>query len=114
MPVELQARRLVMLRAVHALQLALRVHLELREALLIGFGSHLPNILARACLKQMRPSLRYRTTPAAGLLAVAYSFFSIRPARYALRPASTASFMASAICSAFSAAAIAVFISTPS
>jgi hypothetical protein len=29
----------------------------------------------------------YRTTPASGLLALAYSFFGMRPARYARRPA---------------------------
>ena len=56
----------------------------------------------------------YRTTPAIGLLADAYSFFPIRPARYALRPASTASFMAFAMSSASSASAMAVFISSPS
>ena len=38
----------------------------------------------------------------------------MRPASYARRPASTASFMATAIFSESSAAAIAVFIRTPS
>src|SRR5205823_2053558 len=54
------------------------------------------------------------TTPASGLLAVAYSFFGMRPDSYASRPASTPSFMARAIFTESSAAAIAVFISTPS
>ena len=56
----------------------------------------------------------YLTTPVIGLLAVAYSFFPIRPARYASRPASTASFIAIAIETASSASAIAVFSSNPS
>src|SRR6185437_626929 len=56
----------------------------------------------------------YLTTPAAGLDAVAYNFFSMRPARNAFRPASTAARIASAISTASCAPAIAVFISTPS
>ena len=46
-----------------------------------------------------------------GLLALAYSFFSIRPASKARRPASTANFIASAIFSASSAAACLVIFS---
>ena len=56
----------------------------------------------------------YLTTPANGLLAEAYSFFGIRPARNACRPAWTASFIAVAMVTASSASAIAVFIRTPS
>ena len=56
----------------------------------------------------------YRTTPTAGLLAEAYSFFGIRPAKNACRPACTAKFIAVAISTASSASAIAVFMSTPS
>ena len=45
-----------------------------------------------------RPFLVHRpTSPSIGLLADAYIFFGMRPARYASRPARTASFMASAI-----------------
>ena len=51
--------------------------------------------------------------PPSRMLAVAYSFLLIRPARYASRPASTASFIARAIATASCAPAIAVFISTP-
>ena len=46
--------------------------------------------------------------------AEAYSFFGMRPARNALRPAITASRMASAISTESSASAMAVFIRTPS
>ena len=54
---------------------------------------------------------RYRpTSPSTGLLAVAYIFRGILPARYANRPALTASFIASAIATGSCAAAIAVFI----
>jgi hypothetical protein len=56
----------------------------------------------------------YLTTPAIGLLAAAYSFFGILPAKYACRPASTPSFIAVAISTESSASAIAVFINTPS
>ena len=49
-----------------------------------------------------------------GLLAVAYIFRGIRPARNASRPAMTACFIASAMATGFSAPAMAVFISTPS
>ena len=52
--------------------------------------------------------------PSVGLLADAYARFGIRPARYANRPASTASFIAVAIATGSCASAMAVFISTPS
>ena len=45
---------------------------------------------------------------------MAYGFFGIRPARNASRPASTASFIARAMCTGSLAPATAVFISTPS
>jgi hypothetical protein len=52
--------------------------------------------------------------PSTGLLADAYARRGIRPARYASRPASTASFMARAIATGSAASAIAVFMRTPS
>ena len=64
--------------------------------------------------KIRRETEGYRTTPAKGLLAEAYSFFGMRPARNAWRPACTARFMAVAIVTASSASAMAVFIRTPS
>ena len=60
------------------------------------------------------PTYNHRTTPAKGLLADAYNFFGILPARNACRPACTAKFIAVAISTASSASAIAVFINTPS
>src|SRR5207302_8812715 len=54
------------------------------------------------------------TIPSTGLLAVAYIFRGIRPARQARRPARTASFIDSAIATGSCAPAIAVFIKTPS
>jgi hypothetical protein len=53
-------------------------------------------------------------TPSSGLLAVAYIFRGMRPARKASRPASTASFIARAMATGSPAPAMAVFISTPS
>src|SRR5690606_42108450 len=52
--------------------------------------------------------------PVSGELALAIRLRGIRPARKASRPASTAFFMAEAMSTGFCAAAIAVFISTPS
>src|SRR5215469_8080607 len=54
------------------------------------------------------------TSPSTGLLAVAYIFRGMRPARYARRPQRTASFIASAITTGSWAPAMAVFISTAS
>src|SRR5471032_2238355 len=62
-----------------------------------------------ASLRVHRP-----TSPSIGLLAVAYIFRGMRPARYASLPARTASFIDSAIATGSCAPAIAVFISTPS
>src|SRR5947199_1384624 len=56
----------------------------------------------------------YRTTPSSGELAVAYSFFSMRPAKYACLPAITACFIASAMSTGSCALAIPVFIRTAS
>ena len=59
---------------------------------------------------RLRPGAPYPIRPVNGLDAVAYSLRSIRPARYASRPASTASFIARAIAIGSLAPAIAVFI----
>ena len=53
-------------------------------------------------------------SPASGDDAVAYSLRGMRPAQKALRPATTASRMASAMSTGSLAPAMAVFISTPS
>src|SRR5581483_4258160 len=62
---------------------------------------------------QLRPRWRlravHRTTPSSGLLAEAYAFFGMRPARYAMRPAWSPSAMAFAIAGGSSASATAVF-----
>src|SRR3972149_6059738 len=55
-----------------------------------------------------------KNVPSSGDEAVAYSFLGIRPARNDLRPAATASRIASAMRTGFFAPAIAVFLSTPS
>src|SRR5947207_4073234 len=56
----------------------------------------------------------HRTTPSRGELAVAYNFLGMRPARYALRPASTAWCIASAISTGSPPLAIAACIGTAS
>src|SRR6202041_483661 len=76
-----------------------------------------PEVVANesVCQQKQEPGRRLHfTIPASGLDAVAYSFFWILPARNALRPASTAARIASAISTASCAPAIAVFIRTPS
>src|SRR5262249_35264698 len=60
------------------------------------------------------PPFAAAINPSTGLLAVAYNFFGIRPARYAFRPATVACRMAWAIRTGSFAPAIAVFKSTPS
>src|SRR2546423_1149025 len=62
------------------------------------------------CHRPPRETCAYRTTPSVGLLAAAYGSTGMRPARYALRPASIPSRMASAIRAGLFARAIAVLI----
>jgi hypothetical protein len=74
----------------------------------------------RSCDPDRRPGTAGVATEAqatrfvVGLLAEAYGLTGIRPARYALRPASTACAMASAIRAGSSASAIAVLMRTAS
>jgi len=76
--------------------------------LLSAFSNRLKQFLAGITINQ--PIL----IPSVGLLAVAYCFFSIRPASNAARPASIASFIARAIFTGSFAPETAVFNNTPS
>src|SRR5581483_5699277 len=67
----------------------------------------------RATGEQTRPDYR-PAIPSSGLLAEAYTFCGIRPARYAARPASTPSLNAFAISAGSCACAMAVLTSTAS
>ena len=76
---------------------------------MVPVGAQAPIRLSSALPLSFKADYR-ATIPVIGLLALAYNRFSIRPASNANRPAITACFIASAIFTASSASAIAVFM----
>src|SRR5687767_6450086 len=91
----------------------LRQSLVVARVRLVSFLLEPPNRLIER-LRRVAHRLPVPIRPSTGLLGDAYSFLGMRPARNAMRPLSTASFMALAIATGSWASAIAVFIKTPS